>query len=121
MGDTLHGKPWEDLDTNPPGDWAETRAREWLTKNGDDLSIYSHALSHNRWVEAPRDNVESLAALLREVANTSPYAMKSARQLVLAEVRRVVLDVRARSVQPTAGCADAPLVCEEILARLERL
>lgn len=59
--DTFNGKPWEDLDTNPTGDRAETRAREWLAP------------------VASLDQVHSLAAQFREE-----------RQHTLAEVRRVV-------------------------------
>jgi hypothetical protein len=57
--DTLHGKPWEDLDTHPPGDWAETRAQDWLASQCD-----SKGMIPNAPCRAP-----SLAALLREAVN----------------------------------------------------
>jgi hypothetical protein len=39
----------------------------------------------------------------------------------LAEVRRVVEGVKECSIQETAGCANAPLACDAILAEIERL
>ena len=49
-----------------PQDWADEKAREWCRRWQQDLSKYSYALSHNDWLEISAEEVESLAALLRE-------------------------------------------------------
>jgi hypothetical protein len=52
--------------TETPKDWADEKAREWCRRWQQDLSKYSYALSHNDWLEISAEEVESLAALLRE-------------------------------------------------------
>jgi hypothetical protein len=116
-------------------DWTKTRAREWLEETLGPV-VVQHA--YHQFSDA---EVSSLAALLREVdgrARSETLVMCCVchnakaprpdcecvichRNRTLAEVRRVVLDVRASSIQPTAGCFDAPLACDDILARLEKL
>lgn len=114
--DTLHGKPWEDLDTHPPGDWAETRAREWLEETLGPV-VVQHAYHQFSDTE-----VSSLAALLREIGKEQWIAGAAAdKAALLAQVRRVVESVQDAYTQPTAGCSDAPLACDEILAKLEKL
>ncbi len=101
-------------------DWAETRAREWLAP------------------VASLDQVHSLAALLRGVAGQGcPHcgrygwylipdprtgeAMQEqcscARRVSLAEVRRVVGEIRTERRASAAWRA----CCNEILSRLEKL
>jgi len=55
------------MSETPQGDWADEKAREWFKRWQQDLSGYSHALSHNDWLEISAEEVESLAALLREI------------------------------------------------------
>lgn len=112
------------------GDWADEKAREWLTWLGEQrVTLY-----HNPAI----DPTESLAALLREVAlcyscdkaqtGICRSCVKEARKDWLAEVRVVVSEVRAEGrvypagtdveyvvVESVAGC------CDEILSRLEAL
>lgn len=88
-------------------DWADGKARDWLEHHmtGDDEGDYA-----------------SLAALLREVADGAKAwkmlggthtAEEMMRKATLAEVRRVVLTVKAET--------DRPGLCDEILSRLEKL
>jgi len=101
-------------------DWADKKAREWLHKEWPSVD----------WASAV---VQGLAALLREVAEGhGPYAMKSARQVVLAEVRRVVVE-EVLHLAAWAGhggghmarwnnlAPGATWLRDEILARLEKL
>lgn len=74
-------------------EWADAKAREWWDK-----------------VNPPdTDPVDDLAALLREV-----------RKDTLAEVRKIVEDVRANH-PPARECFDAWMSCDEILRRIEGL
>jgi hypothetical protein len=97
-------------------DWADVRAREWIDARGG-------------LVVSDEYCIESLAALLREASEaeagrwTETEGLRNenvifvARERLLAEVRRVVEEVKSNwsihSVVPTA--------CLDILARLEKL
>ena len=96
-------------------DWADERAREWWT-----------SIDLDKDGAATTENIEvSLAALLREVDKVSACRViteseyqKVIRAQVLAEVRRVVEEVRDRWEAFHSVC---PAVATEILHRLEGL
>lgn len=120
MTDTFNGKPWEDLDTNPPGlpAWAKDKAREWIGEHWPGLEEYA---------QTP-DEEASLAALLVDVAAVGEMVraedaeyQSTLRRDVLAEVRRMVERTKALYTVPTSGAADAALCCDQILAELDAL
>ena len=108
-------------------DWAEEMAREWCASNAERLHYYGHESATGKGL------ADSLAALLREVYDrarsetlvrccicvdvTAPRpdceCVICHRNSTLAEVRRVVLTVKAET--------DRPGLCDEILSRLEKL
>ena len=92
-------------------DWADEKAREFFARE-----FFADYLPSR-----PSKNKE-LAALLREVADGAKAwkmlggthtAEEMMRKATLAEVRRVVLTVKAET--------DRPGLCDEILSRLEKL
>lgn len=120
MSDTLHGKPWEDLDTNPPRmdklpDWAKDKAREWWEKR-------RRTSYPERW-----EDIDGLAALLVEVEEEEHACgghIKAALDEQMAEVRRVVGEVKRKKMmvpftRPSFDQWDR--CCDEILSGLEKL
>ena len=90
-------------------DWANEKAREWLE--------CGLAYADYEGIDL-MESTTSLAALLRDVgghyvAHVHFYDHDAIRAALLAEVRRVVLMVKAET--------DRPGLCDEILSRLEKL
>ena len=105
------------------GDWADTKAREWLEMEAKPSRFLA--------AELPADR---LAALLREVREEERYQQVilwkdrtltsaiEAKAGTLAEVRRVVGDVQKTIWgSPTDEGSAVTLCCSEILSRLEAL
>ena len=95
--------------------WAQDKAREWREQN----------LAGGGW----EWQLENLAALLVEVAAVGEMVraedaeyLSTLRADMLAEVRRVVVDVQ-KSIwgAPTDEGTAVTLCCDEILSRLEKL
>lgn len=94
------------------GDWADEKAREWLTWLGEQrVTLY-----HNPAI----DPTESLAALLREIKSVRADLE---RVRLLAEVRRVVDEVGStpRPIRSELWNLGRMSTCDEILSRLEAL
>ena len=91
-------------------DWAETRAREFCNE---------------RW-PSQRVEADDLAALLREVRQEAAGVERQAvREVLLAEVRRLVQGVQDKAKKDWGGggdrWAEVNLYTDEILSRLEKL
>jgi hypothetical protein len=88
-------------------DWADEKARGWLRV----------------WLPEAHERsrtAESLAALLREVQSTaSETAWIATREQTLAEVRRVVEEVKGPGGM--YGTLPGDRACDMILSRLEKL
>jgi len=97
-------------------DWADVRAREWLEKNGGPLEGPGVPDEYG-WVPIADYSIDSLAALLRDVAAQAEQNELEALAQQLAEVRCVVEEIGSQQGRGV-GSRDA---CDEILASLEKL
>jgi hypothetical protein len=91
-------------------DWADQRARQWLDAAQQVECISSDALD------------ASLATLLREAEQAGWIdGHTNGSEEMLAKVRGSVESVRSRyASEKTAGCADAVLALDEVLAELRK-